>query len=375
MIPGILLDYQELRTISPQAARQAVLQILKSCDGNITKTARVLNVTRATIYKTLRKKKDHNLSDASRAPKTVVNKTSGDIENKVILLKQKTNYGPLRLKEELSACYGISLSHHTIRNIVRRNKNKLGQKTNQLHKRSPRPFIDWYQAKPFELVQIDLKYIVDQKALSPDQITHIYAHDLPIFQWGALDVNSRFKLIAYSQEKSWTNGLTWFLWVTSWLRSHGVTNDIVYTVDHGVEFAGDCWWKLTELRTLLRGFNCTVIQNQKRHPEQNAHLERSHRTDDEEFYIPRILTINNTQQFYQEAMNYLYYYNNVRKHSSLEGKTPWQKVKEHLTNIDVRMKLVPPIILDHVSVELGPWSGYHLLAQYPNKDSVLFLVW
>lgn len=364
MNPGIHLDYQQLRDISPKAARQAVIQILESCDGNVAETAHILHVTRATIYKTLRKKEGDNLHDGSRAPHHIANKTPQDIEAKVIELKQQTNYGPLRLKDELLGRYGITLSSHTIRNIVRRNKKSLRKKENKRKRRSSRPFIDWYQAKPFEVVQVDLKYIVDQKALTEEQIGHIYAHDLPLFQWGALDVNTRFKLIAYSKERTWTNGLTWFLWVTSWLRSHGVTREIVYTVDHGVEFGGDCWWKIVELRQVLKGFGCRIVQNTKRHPEENAHLERSHRTDDEEFYMPRIHTINTNQEFYREAFHYLYYYNSVRKHSSLQGKTPFQVLKQQLVTVDVRINLVPPIFLDKLSIDLGPWSGYHLLAQY-----------
>ncbi|MBU1967039.1 hypothetical protein KKH50_01945, partial [Patescibacteria group bacterium] len=43
------LDYQELRSISPQAARQAILQILQANHGKVATTARMLNITRATV--------------------------------------------------------------------------------------------------------------------------------------------------------------------------------------------------------------------------------------------------------------------------------------------------------------------------------------
>jgi len=137
-------------------------------------------------------------------------------------------------------------------------------------------------------------------------------------------VNSRFKLIAYSRERSWTNGLccpSLEGWVISWLRSHGVQSSIVFTVDNGEEFRGKSWMKIEELRKLISGFSCRLVQNYKgsfqRKDEENAHLERSHRTDDEEFYTPRALYINSEADLLNEAMGYIYYYNNVRDHSSL----------------------------------------------------------
>ena len=154
------LDYQELRSISPKAARQAILQILKANDGKVSETARMLGVTRRTVYKALMKRNAGNLDDACRAPKVVHNKTPQEIEEKVLLLKRKTNYGPLRLKEELEAVYQVSLSEHTIRNIVRRNRERIKGKIHKPHKKGPRPFVDWYTARPFEVVQIDLKHVV-----------------------------------------------------------------------------------------------------------------------------------------------------------------------------------------------------------------------
>ena len=367
MITGIHLDYKELRGISPKAARRAILQVLKSVDGNITETAKLLHTTRRTIYKTLKKDEGGNLDDCSTAPKFVPNRTAQDIEDKVIEIKKKTRYGPIRIADELLEQHSITLSTHTIRNILRRHKEslRLKRKDHKPHKKGVRQFVDWYHAKPFEIVQIDLKHIVDQKALTMEQINHIHMRNLPLYQWGALDVNSRFKLIAYSSEKTWTNGLTWFLWVTAWIRSHGYTGEIVYTVDHGEEFGGKSWLKIIELRKLLSGFGCKFIQNRIKHPEENSHLERSHRTDDDEFYIPRILAIEDRQTFYKEALNYIYYYNNVRKHSGIGRITPFQHLSSQMPEIDDRIRIVPPVFLDNISVDLGPWSGYHLLAQNP----------
>lgn len=370
MLTGIHLDYKELRGISPEAARRAILQILKATGGNVAECARLLHTTRRTIYKTVQKGKDGNLGDFSTAPKTIHNRTAKDIEDKVVEIKKKTRFGPIRIADELLEQHGITLSTHTIRNILRRYKKSMGIKQHKPHKKGVRQFVDWYSAKPFEIVQVDLKQIIDQKALSMEQITHIRACDLPLYQWGAIDVNSRFKLIAYSQEKTWTNGLTWFLWVTSWLRSHGVTGEIVYTVDHGEEFGGRSWLKIVELRKLLAGFGCRFIQNHLKHPEENSHLERSHRTDDDEFYIPRILGIQDRQTFYKEALNYIYYYNNVRKHSGINRQTPFQHLHAQMPTIDDRIRIVPPLFLDNISVDLGPWSGYHLLAQNPSWYSL-----
>jgi transposase InsO family protein len=369
MINHISLNYNDLRKINVIAARQVICEVFEQTK-NITQTASTLNTTRKTVRKSLKKKVSGNLEDKSKAPTVVHNKTCLDTENLVIDIKNKTNFGPRNIHFELLDHHNINISKHTIRNILRRNRKLIKRKTNYVRRKEKREFVDWYSAKPFEIVQIDLKYIIDKKALSQEQIDHIFTFDLPMFQWSAIDVNSRFKLIGYSKERNWTNGLVWYLWVTSWLRKNGVDCRIVYTVDNGEEFGGRSWMKINELNKILSGFGCKVIQNHKGHCEENAHVERSHRTDDDEFYIPKILNCKNTQSFYNEAFQYIYYYNNLRRHSALRDKRPFEYLKEQLPNICDSIRYVQPVILDKISANLLPWGGYHVLAQNqaPTQD-------
>lgn len=365
MQSGARIDYKALRRINPEAAREAVLEYLASCSHNVAHTARLFGITRPVVYHILAKQREGDLGDRPRRPDRQPRKTPPEKEEEVVAAKNKTGLGPKRLARYLAQYQGLVVPWPTIRHILRRNRHRLTKGRRLRRSSPPRPFVDWYSAKPFEVVQVDLKYIRDHKALSQEQLLHLDHYNIPNYQWSALDVRSRFKLLAYSRERSWTNGLCFYLWVVSWLRSHGVATTITFTVDHGEEFGGQSWLKVQELRKLIAGFGCKLVQNHKGHPEENAHLERSHRTDDEEFYIPRALTLTSEQKLLEEATGYLYYYNTLREHSALDYHTPYQTLKAQAPHLDERIRFVAPIIMDNVAVQLGPWSGYHLLAQYP----------
>jgi len=60
----------------------------------------------------------------------------------------------------------------------------------------------------------------------------------------------------------------------------------------------------------------------------------------------------------------MYYYNAVRKHSGINRETPVTRLFAQEPYLDARIKFVPPLILDNISVNLGNWSGYHVLAQH-----------
>jgi putative transposase len=365
MSAGLRIDYKALRKTNPEAARQAVLEYLKTNGGNKADAARLFGINRPVVYDILRKQQSGDLRDRSRTPKHQPRRTAQGIEDKVVAAKNLTHLGPKRLSIYLAKHEGITVPSGTIRHILRRNKHHLTRGLAAHRRRKEgREFVDWYSAKPFEIVQMDVKFIRDQKALSKEQIVHLDRFQIPNYQWDALDVNSRFKLMAYSREKSWTNGLCFYLWAIAWLRSHGVSAEIVFTVDNGEEFGGKSWMKVKDLRKLIAGFGCKLIQNHKGHPEENAHLERSHRTDDDEFYIPRVLAIRSEADLLSESLGYLYYYNNLREHSALDYQPPFAYLKQQQPAIDDHIRFVQPFILDDVSVRLGPWSGYNVLAQH-----------
>ncbi|MDO9547067.1 MAG: hypothetical protein Q7J07_10025, partial [Pelolinea sp.] len=46
-------------------------------------------------------------------------------------------------------------------------------------------------------------------------------------------------------------------------------------------------------------------------------------------------------------------------------QTPFQVLKQQLPDVDDSIRYIIPVMLDKASVEIGPWSGYNLLAQYP----------
>ena len=226
----------------------------------------MFGINRCVIYDILKKQTSGDLSDLPRTPKHQPNKTPATIEDKIIEVKNKTHLGPIRLSLYLVKYKQVEVAPGTIRHVIRRNRHQITYNLPTAKRRKiKREFVDWYSAEPFEIVQMDLKHIRDQKALSKEQILHLDYHSIPNYQWSAIDVNSRFKMIAYSREKSWTNGLSWYLWVISWLRSHGVTCEIVFTVDNGEEFGGKSWMKVKDLRKLIAGFGCRLIQNHKGH--------------------------------------------------------------------------------------------------------------
>ena len=94
------IDYKELRACNAEAARRAVLEYLRS-GHRLSETARMFGITRTVVYDILKKEKSGDLTDCSRAPKRQPRRTARAIEDRVIVIKNKTHLGPARLSRYL----------------------------------------------------------------------------------------------------------------------------------------------------------------------------------------------------------------------------------------------------------------------------------
>ena len=102
------ISYSTLRAMNLVKARKIVIRFYLDNKRNISKTARFFLMDRKTvrrIIKKLEKKGYHNMTDDSRAPKTIISKTNEKTEKLVIIERKKTNYGRKRLALRLKTEY------------------------------------------------------------------------------------------------------------------------------------------------------------------------------------------------------------------------------------------------------------------------------
>lgn len=96
-----------------------------------------------------------------------------------------------------------------------------------------------------------------------------------------------------------------------------------------------------------------MLKIRKRRWTDNAYVERTHRTDGEEFYIPKIPQMKDLKDFFNLAYGYVVYFNTKRPHYGkyMDERTPFQMLKIVNPQIKETICYLPPILLDYVSSE------------------------
>jgi hypothetical protein len=302
--------------------------------------------------KALVKKEQNDLSDARHTPKSQPNQTKPEIEAVVLKWREKTKRGKKRLRKILLEEEQIILPISTIGKILKRAKVRLRDKKRK-HRSTNPPAYDFSSLLPFEKFQYDTKDYLDFKALKQELYEHVVKYKLPHYQWTFIDVKSRTRFLAWSYELTRSNGMAFELLVKGWLAVHGLARGKIEVQSDGggevgalrkgmFERNNQVWWQPL-------GMERKVIR--KGHPEDDSFVERSHLTDDDEFYLPFLRGITTEQELLQRGMWWQDYYNRLRDHSSLREMSPYQYLKAKNYTLPESFCRFPCVILDTICLE------------------------
>jgi len=345
--------------------------------GNLSETARRWQTSRHVVRKWVRRYRDEGeagLEGRSRRPHDSPQQTPPEVEEQVMGAWEKTRYGRRRLAHYL-ARQGLHISPHTIRHIFRRHRPP--QKRVRRNTVYPAHWA-WDVEDPFSLIQTDAKDILDKGALGTKRTTHMLHHGLPRYQWTACESRTRLRFLAYSHRLNRTNGLSFMMLTLMWLRAFGIETAVTFQTDWGQEFGGD---NPHRVRQLSEQFLVPLDGQLARYPKgrkgYNGRVERSHRSDDEEFYRPLLLAIANCDEFLAYGQRWEYFYNALRPHLGydMDGQTPLDKLRNLGYTGDSAIAIFPPFLLDDISTYLTmachPEDGIDLLTHYTNRPHIL----
>ncbi len=221
-----------------------------------------------------------------------------------------------------------------------------------------KPLYDYSSIGAFEYLHYDTKEVTDLKAL-PIEIYNKFkdSPDLPVREWNIIDACSRYRFIAWSRGLSSEFGFHFLVCVLQfiraifpWMRDQKITVGF----DNGCEFCSSSTKKEMEWNVLLLPLNACVYSYHPNFDIRKNLIERSHRSDDEEFLVPKGVLIKDLKSFLKEADAYKIFWNSQRSHSGLgmNKMTPIEKLESRGLKGAKRLLEFPTMLLEDTIGEL-----------------------
>ena len=295
----------EIDVISKEAKRRLQwFDFYRNNNGNIRLTCRHFGIHHSTFYYWKKRYNPDNLKSLenySRRPKKV---RQPEIPLPIVLLveklrKQYPSWSKYKLEAILRKKHRVEISASSIGRILKR-KGLIDKKTSREHKKaSQNPKLrargTRYQY-PGSHVEIDTK--------------HILGEGFKLYQFTAIDSVTRQRILRVYPRITSRQGKEFLVEV---IKKFPFRVKNVQT-DNGSEFLGD-------FQQACHKLGITHYFAYPRSPKQNALVERSHRTDEDEFYMQG--NIGDSLEEQRELMReWERIYNNERPHQALNYLTP-----------------------------------------------------
>lgn len=288
------------RLVSPDArARVAWMDAYRERE-NAALVCRKFGISLRTFWRWKRRYDPwdlRSLESRKRGPRRAPHRTPWDIERQILALRHAhPQWGRAKLALLLAGT-GVHRSERTVGRILARHGRSIRYRT---RKRKPlKPRLNLAEVRlPGDALQVDTKYV----ALAGRRM----------FQYTAIDTVSRWR---HAEVHAALDGATTVVFLASLRTTAPFTIRIIQT-DNGKEFS-------RTMSAWCRAHGIRHVFTHKARPIENGRVERSHRTDEQEFWSEggHGTTLAELRVSFAR---YMAMYNTERPHWALGGKTPVQ---------------------------------------------------
>jgi len=271
----------------------------------VTRTARLYGIHRDTIYDWRREIAPQKPGPSSE----VFWQTDEETEMLILQLKLSTGHGPKRLKHELAG-FGIAVGEKAIRGVVER--AELVNHHRRKAKKTPQPY---YAPYPGYRLQVDTKAVPrggDKRSTD-------------VYQFTAIDIASKVRFLSTYDSLSNSHSIAFVRDALAFYEGLGIHTECVQTDNHPtftnlyIGGNGKADHELRRVHPLTLFLLDQGIEHKLSRPgtpQHNGFVERSHRTDEEDFYSHTKVATMNMGRLGKAIKAWQDEYNNQRLHSS-----------------------------------------------------------
>jgi transposase InsO family protein len=228
-----------------------------------------------------------------------------EIVEKVLYLRKTYRLGPIRIVWYLARYHAITISDAGVYRILRRNGiSRLpgGTRVRKIHTQR------YQQQVPGHQIQVDVKFL---KFEGKD------GKSVKRYQYTAIDDATRVRALKIYDRHNQSNAIDF---INTIIEKFPFRIREVRT-DNGHEFQAQFHWHVEDL-----GIRHAYIKPAS--PQLNGKVERSHRTDEQEFY--QLLTYTDDVDLRARLSEWEQFYNLSRPHGAFNGKAPYEILRERL---------------------------------------------
>jgi len=288
-----------------------IIKTFRESNFDASKTARLLKIHRATVYRWVKRARTPrrystflrvtNLERRSTKPHRVHYSLSPEDRIDIVKLRENKGYDADKIKKILN----LSVSRSTIHRFLGRKGLLRGYGFHRRPRFQDTVHMHAKNVKTIGYLQMDVKHITPELSGLP----------WTCFEYAVMDIYSRYKEALILNQLDSDGALVSLMQILGRLPF----KPVFIQTDNGLEFQG-------KFREYVKEIGLKQHYIHKRSPNENAVIERSFRTDEEEFFF----RMERAPEHYDELRvwfaDYLYEYNHIRPHHGLDLKTPAEVV-------------------------------------------------